>query len=123
MPFRNSLFNKGLASQVGQAGSAHRKEKLGKLHLVVKYDGKAQHVGEAAIGGISNSEDDPLGLPRRLYASTLQRNDRMPLVIVRALQVCDTFISILHRCPIPSPKQPPAIICELMFAEYDIRYS
>lgn len=90
---------------------------FGKGNLFVENDMRMQHVGEVVIDVVTNPEDVLSGLLSRLPVSTLQRSDRMDLV-VHSVQNSDSFQLVPYLYPIPSLEPSPATVGELMFGGY-----
>lgn len=62
----------------------------------------------AVIEDVTNLEEDPLWLHRRLHGSKLQRGDGMDPVVVSTFQMLGGFKSVPHLYPITGLGPPPA---------------
>lgn len=75
-------------------------------------------VRELVIADATNLKEDPCGLCRRLHGSTLKRREGMDLIGVHALQIFDSFKSVLYPYPIPGPEHRSTTLGESMLEGY-----
>lgn len=88
----------------------------GKVHPFADHDGEFQPVVQEVIAFSTNLEDDLSGLPRRMHGPTLQSSDKVDLVVVRSVQMFNSFKSVSHTYPVPGPKHSAPTLGEFMFA-------